>query len=200
MKSKTFDSAPAPPGSSRTVVQTCGQHTRFLQPPRTHFSPRAHWTISMSGSLGGARGATEAPMDMLPHRKRQPFARQLSPNSALTTWRGPVPGRCPRGRTFGVFRGRVPATPSWPVLTPSCSTLRITKIGWTNYARCSKAPPCPQLLSLLCPPMAGHANSYEGKAVIRLSHNLIRLSRADGPPLAREATAGSPAHRARQSN
>ena len=33
-----------------------------------------------------------------------------------------------------------------------------------------------------------------------LSHNLIPLSRADGPPLAREATDGSPARRAGQSN
>ena len=41
---------------------------------------------------------------------------------------------------------------------------------------------------------------YEGKAVIPLCHNLIPSCRANGPPLAREATAGSPARRARQSN
>ena len=41
---------------------------------------------------------------------------------------------------------------------------------------------------------------YEGKAVIGLCRNLIGLCRANGPPLAREATAGSPARRARQSN
>jgi hypothetical protein len=41
---------------------------------------------------------------------------------------------------------------------------------------------------------------YEGKAVIPLCHNLIPLCRANGPPLAREATAGSPTRRARQNN
>ena len=41
---------------------------------------------------------------------------------------------------------------------------------------------------------------YEGKAVIGLCRNLIGLCRANVPPLAREATAGSPARRARQSN
>ena len=41
---------------------------------------------------------------------------------------------------------------------------------------------------------------YEGEAEIELCRNLIGLCRADDPPLAREATAGSPARRARQSN
>jgi hypothetical protein len=41
---------------------------------------------------------------------------------------------------------------------------------------------------------------YEGKAVIGLCRNLIGSCRANVPPLAREATAGSPARRARQSN
>ena len=36
--------------------------------------------------------------------------------------------------------------------------------------------------------------------VIQLCHNLIQLCRANGPPPAREATAGSPARRAGQSN
>ena len=43
-------------------------------------------------------------------------------------------------------------------------------------------------------------HEYEGKAVIGLCRNLIGLRRANGPPLAREATAGSLARRARQSN
>jgi hypothetical protein len=42
--------------------------------------------------------------------------------------------------------------------------------------------------------------AYEGKVVIPLCHNLISSRRANGPPLAREATAGSPTRRARQSN
>jgi hypothetical protein len=41
---------------------------------------------------------------------------------------------------------------------------------------------------------------YEGKAVIGLCRNLIGLYRTNVPPLAREATAGSPTRWARQSN
>jgi hypothetical protein len=57
-----------------------------------------------------------------------------------------------RSRVRATTRGsRAPDTTSRAVLTPSYSTLRIAKSGRTNYARFSKAP-CPQLLSLFCPP------------------------------------------------
>jgi hypothetical protein len=48
--------------------------------------------------------------------------------------------------------------------------------------------------------MVSTIDGYEGTAVIQLCPNLIQSCRANDPPLAREATAGSPARRVGQSN